>query len=383
MNIPKFRLEYSKKFIDKFKKNVEKILKSNGSLSEGKYVRLFEKKFAKLIGAKYCAAAVNGTASIELALRALGVSNKAVIIPCNTFFATALAATNAGAKIELVDMEEESFSISHIELEKVIKNCLVRKEKIGAVVIVHIGGIISKHILKIKKICNKYQIPLVEDAAHAHCSKYGNLRAGTIGKIGCFSFFQTKVIASGEGGMIATNDKKLYEHILSIRNSGRGNAPNEIINSGGNNFLVPEFTGLLGSMDCDRALERIKKRNKLTNIYVARLKGSGYLPVLQKKSLCSQYKMILKTNIEREWLRQFCRKHNISLTPEVYRVPINKQPLYSQQFKKLKFPVSDKISQSHICPPLYPELTLKEINYICDILLKAEKEYQRQSYKVD
>jgi perosamine synthetase len=378
MNIPIFKLEFDRQFINKFKKSAEEILVSNRPLSEDKYVKLFENKFAKLVGAKYSVAVSNGTAAIELSLKALDVRGKTVLIPCNTFFATTVAVTNAGAKIELVDIEEENFSISPVDLERVIKKYFTSKEKIGAVIIVHIGGIISNHILEIKRICNKYKIPLVEDAAHAHCSKYGNLRAGTIGVVGCFSFFPTKVMTSGEGGMITTNDRNIYKYILSIKNFGRdNNDANKIINPGGNNFKVTELTGLLGSMECDRVLERIKKRNKLVNIYISRLKDSGYIPVLQKKGLCSQYKMILKTSIDRDWLKKFCKEHGIALTGEVYRIPIHQQPLYLKQFKGLKFPVTEKIAKSHICPPLYPELTSKEIKYVCDVLLKAENEYEK------
>lgn len=378
MNIPIFRLEFEKEFIDKYKKGSEDIFKSGRPIGEGKYVKAFEDKFAKLVKSKHAVAVSNGTAAIELSLKAIGVKGKTVIIPCNTFFATSVAATNAGAKFDLIDIEEESFSIDPVLLEKTIDEYKKRKEEIGAVIIVHVGGIISKNIKEIVRICKKNKIPLVEDAAQAHLSVFENFRAGTIGDIACFSFFPTKVMTTGEGGMITTNNKKLFDLVSSLKNFGRDNSNIEIcINPDGNNYKVTEFMGLLGLLECERVRQRVKIRNQYTKIYVKRLKGSSYIPVIQEKGIASQYKMILKTKIDREFLRKYCREKNIVLTGEVWKIPINKQPLYKKQFEKRKFPITDYIAQYHICPPLYPELSVKEVNYICDILLAAEKQYEK------
>ena len=380
MNIPIFRLEFEDEFTDKFKKGSEDIFKSGRPIGENKYVKEFEEKFAKLVGAKCSVAVTSGTAALELSLKVIGVKNKKVIIPCNTFFATSIAVTNAGGEIELVDIEDENFSMDPKELEKSIKE---NKKNVGAVVVVHVGGIISKNIKEIKKICKKYKIPLIEDAAQAHCSKFENQRAGTIGEMGCFSFFPTKVMTTGEGGMITTNNKKYYEKIKSLKNFGRDNNNIDLcINHEGNNYKISEFTGLLGLLECDRVKKRIKIRNKYTDLYVNRLKGSSYIPVLQTKGMSSQYKMILKTKINREWLRNYCKENNIVLTGEVWKIPIHKQPIYKNMFKKKKFPVTDSVSNNHICPPLYPELSAGEVNYICDVLLRAEKDYEKQNRKI-
>jgi perosamine synthetase len=380
MNIPIFRLEFEKEFIEKYKKGSEEIFLSGRPIGENKYVGLFEKKFARLVDAKYAIAVANGTAALELALKAVNVKGKKVIIPANTFFATAIAVTNAGAANELVDVEDENFAIDPNQLERLIIGLRKNKEEIGAVVIVHVGGIISKNIKKIVKICKANKIPLIEDAAQAHFSKFENFKAGTIGDIGAFSFFPTKVMTTGEGGMITTNNKNYYEKLRSLKNFGRDNDNIEIcINPDGNNYKVSEFTGLLGILECDRVKKRIKIRNDYTKIYAKRLKDSSFIPVLQANGNSSQYKMILKTKIDREWLRKYCRENNITLTGEVWKTPIHKQPLYKKMFKDKSFPVTDDISRNHICPPLYPELTVKEVNYICDVLLRAEKVYEKQN----
>ena len=205
LNIPIFRLKFDFKSKFKFLKGSWDILSSDRPLGESKYVKEFEDKFAEMSDAKYALACSNGTTAIELALKALDVKGKKVLMPSNTFFATSVAITNAGGIIELLDMEPESFSISLKDLISKIT------PEVGAVVIVHIGGIISHDISKIVDVCKKNNVPLVEDAAHAHFSLKGTHRAGVIGDVGTFSFFPTKVMTTGEGGMITTNNKELYE----------------------------------------------------------------------------------------------------------------------------------------------------------------------------
>jgi dTDP-4-amino-4,6-dideoxygalactose transaminase len=366
--IPIFKLNFPLLYRFNFLKKANEILTADRPIGESKYVKEFENKFAKLSNVKHAVACSNGTAALDLALRAIDVTNKEVIIPSNTFFATSVAVTNAGGKIKLVDIESENFSIDPKELKKKIT------QKTGAVIIVHIGGIISKHIEEIVSICKKHNIPLIEDAAHAQCSTYKGITAGSWGDLGCFSFFPTKVMTTGEGGMVTTNNDVLADKIKSLKNFGRDNNNAGVcINPLGNNYKINEFTGLLGSLECDRVISRINKRNKLVQRYIDNLKNSSYIPVLQEEGYCSYYKMILKTDIDREWLRSYCKNQGITLTGEVYNTPIHNQPLYSR-YKNDKLPITDQVCLGHICPPLYPELTEKEVDYICQVLLQAENE---------
>jgi perosamine synthetase len=149
-NIPIFRLNFSLNFKFKFLRGAWDILSSDRPLGESKYVKEFETKFAKLVGSEYAVACSNGTTAIELALKAIDVRGKKVVCPSNTFFATTVAIENAGGKVILADCEKETFSLSYNHLKKIIA-----KNEIGAVVIVHIGGIISKDIAKIVSLCKK------------------------------------------------------------------------------------------------------------------------------------------------------------------------------------------------------------------------------------
>lgn len=375
-NIPIFKLNFPLLFKLNFIKGAWDILSSDRPLGESKYVKEFETKFSNLIGSKYSVSCSNGTTAIELALKSVDVRGKKVACPSNTFFATTVAIENSGGEIVLVDSELDTFSMSYDDLKDKVEN-----EDISVVVIVHIGGIISKDIDKIVKLCVDNNITLIEDSAHAHGSQMKNFTAGTIGDISCFSFFPTKVMTTGEGGMITTNNEEYYHKIKSLKNFGRDiNNGGIIVNSYGNNFKTHEFTGLMGSLECDRVLNRINQRNTLLNRYIKNLKNTEFNVLTQKNGRCSYYKCIIKSKYNTEELREWCNIHNITLTGEVYSIPVHHQPLYKNKFNLLNLKNTDFISKHHICPPLYPELTIKEVDYICDILKKFENE--KQSSKI-
>jgi len=379
LSIPIFRLKFDFKSKFKFLKGSWDILSSDRPLGESKYVKEFEDKFAKMSDSKYALACSNGTTAIELALKSLGVYNKKVLIPSNTFFATSVAVTNAGGIIELLDMEPQSFSICLKDLESKIT------PQTGAVIIVHIGGIISHDINKIVELCKKHNVPLVEDAAHAHFSLKGTHRVGVIGDVGTFSFFPTKVMTTGEGGMITTNNKELYDKMKSLKNFGRHLEDGGVIVSPtGNNFKINEFTGLLGSIECDRVYSRIQTRTELLERYRKNLEKTKYKVIKQKgNGTCANYKAIVITPMDGAWLKKYCKENGISLTGEVYRIPVHQQPLYKEQFSSVNLPNTDYYSKHHVCPPLYPELSIKEVDYICDILKQALIDYEEQSSKTN
>lgn len=376
IKIPIFKLKFDLKFKLKFIKGVWDILSSDRPLGESKYVKEFEDKFSNLVGSQYAVACSNGTTALELALKTIDVKGKKVLLPSNTFFATSVAVENSGGELLLVEMESESFSLDYDDL----KNKIETNENIGAVIIVHIGGIISHDIKRIVTLCRKHKIPLIEDAAHAQGSYFNNFTAGTIGDMACFSFFPTKVMTTGEGGMVTTNKKKYYETIKSLKNFGRDNNDSGIIvNPHGNNFKINEFTGLMGSLECDRVLSRIQRRNDLIQRYKENLKDSYYELVEQKNGRCSYYKCILISEYTNTELKKWCHKHKVSLTGEVYKLPIHEQPLYKNMNNiKLNLSNTEYYSKHHICPPLYPELTFDEVDYVCDIL----KNYEKQNRKI-
>lgn len=370
MNIPIFKLQYDEEFKNKYAEHSKKIFESD-SIIEGGYVKLFEDTFAKLVNAKHCIAVNNCTTALEIALNVIDVRGKKVLIPTNTFFATAIAVQRSGGIVELIDADMNGFAINLCQLKNKIST-----NNVGAVILVHIGGIICDHYREIKNLCDEHKVCLIEDAAHAHLSSRNNVHAGTIGDIGCFSFFPTKVMTTGGGGMLTTNNDKYAEKIRSLKDFGRDLSDKRIcINPGGRNGQISEFHGLLGFLECERAEERIKKRQLLMKRYEERLKVSSYKVIKQSEGNCCYYKCILETPISNKMIFEFCKNRNVNLTGCVYDIPVHKQPVFSAMFNDRNYPISDYISEHHICPPLYPELTLSEIDYICDVLLEAQNKF--------
>ena len=300
-NIPIFKLEFNKQFQQKYKTLSTQVFKSK-SLSEGSFVSKFENNFSKLAQCKYSLAVSNGTAALEIAFRTIDIKDKEVIVPTNTFFATIISIIKAGGRPVLCDNDEFS---PDIDIKKINKK-ITKKTK--AICVVHVGGIISNKIKDLVKLCKQNQLFLIEDAAHAHGAFLSkNLCAGTIGDIGCFSFYPTKVMTTGEGGMITTNNKKLYLKMSSYKNFGRGSNP-QMINFLGANYKISEFTAILGILEIGRIKKRIYRRKEITLRYKMNLRNnSKYEVITQKTGRASYYKCIIKTKISSNLIKKYCK----------------------------------------------------------------------------
>ncbi len=180
-------------------------IKSGWVSSVGKYVGMFEKEFAEYIGCKYGVAVHTGTAALHLALLALRIGpGDEVIIPTLTFAATANAVLYTGAKPVFVDVDEETWNLDPEQIEKKVS------EKTKAIIPVHLYGH-PCDMDKIAKIAIDHNISIIEDAAEAHGAEYKGRKVGAFGTIGVFSFFGNKIITTGEGGAVLTNDKNYYK----------------------------------------------------------------------------------------------------------------------------------------------------------------------------
>ena len=365
-----FDLKFDKSYENKFISGSKQILKE-GFLANHTYVRKLEKKLQELFNVKHCLLSTSGTSALELIFRSLKIKNKKVLVGNNTFIATATAIMNAGGIPIPVDIENEYYSLCPIELEKKIKKY---KKKIGAVVMIHIGGLISPKIYRIRNICKKNKISLIEDAAQSFGSTLNKKFSGTFGLAGAFSFQTTKPFTTGEGGCLITNSTKLYNDAKSLRQFGFEYKNNIQHNNLGNNFKVSEFVALAGLCELDRIKKRIKKRQTLAAQYQKRLFNSPWKTLKPaKNSLSTYYKQIVISPINRNFLIKKFKEKNIAMTGGVYYLPLSKQKIIKKFLdKKDKFKVSNFFCDKHFCPPCYPELSVKDVNYICDFLLKIK-----------
>ena len=243
----------------------------------------------------------------------------------------------------------------------------------------HIGGMISPRFDEIKSICDENGLFLIEDAAHAHGSTIDGRKAGTLGIAGSFSFYPTKVMTTAEGGMITTNDKEIYRRALVLRDHGKVDSDTNIHSEFGYNWRFSELHALLGLQQISKADSILVERRKIARMYDERLRAEKRVRLLEIspniRSSYYKYIVFLDDNTERDQVkRELKERFNISLPGEVYSHPCHSQPVFKKYpWAKANdpsdtFPQTEYISKKHICLPLYPGLTEKEINYVVDSL---------------
>ena len=347
-----------------------------GQLTLGKYVKAFEDKFAKMVGTRYAIAVNSGTSSIEIPLRIFGVKGKEVIVPTNTFFATPAAVLHAGARVRFVDVDPQTFSIDVEGFEQVIG-----PETVG-VIVVHIAGIVTPRMAEIQEICKQHGLWFLEDAAHAHGACYNGRMAGTFGRAASLSFFPTKVITSAEGGMIATDDVKVYEEALIYRDQGKAESSSNFHTRLGYNWRMSEPHAIIGISQLARLQEFTVARSHIATIYDRGLKNTPGVQAfrLPEGCLSNYYKYIalLEKGVDRSLLKKQLReRYQVGLSGEVYDVPCHQQPIF-RPYSAGEFPNAEDICRRHICLPIYSNMTDNEAEYVLFALKSALVEIPTQ-----
>lgn len=374
MKIPLLRLNYSDDDIEYIQEGIKQILLS-GYLTMADKVRSFESEFAQWVGAKYALGTNSGTSSLEIPLRAIGVEGKSVICPSNTFMATPIAAVHAGAKVVFVDSEVDYLQMSPESL----KNALEQVTDVAAVMVVHIGGIISPHYWQIKKMCDDYGAAIIEDAAHAHGARIDGKCAGTLGLAGSFSFYPTKVLVTAEGGIVTTDNEELHQKGVILREHGKADHTVNRHTEFGYNWRFSELHALLGLQQMRIADKILSDRRTIAKWYdklLAEIPGIKLIKVPENvDSAYYKYICYLDEKIDRNLFKsRMADDFGISLTGEVYSDPCHSQPVFDRYPNKMiaqkneNFAGAKYLSKHHICPPLYPGLTLDEVEYVADSL---------------
>ena len=372
MKIPPVKIYFPEKDKREILQRIEECL-STGYLTLGKNGKEFEENFAQYVGSQYAIAVNSGTSAIEIPLRILGVEGKEVLVPTNTFFATPAAVLHACGRVRFVDAEEETFSIS---VESLKKN--ITKETVG-VIVVHIGGIVTSRMPEIQSICEENHLFLFEDAAHAHGSSLNGKKAGTFGNTASFSFYPTKIMTSGEGGMIVTDDEKIYDDALIYRDQGKSGFLTNFHTRLGYNWRMSEPHAIIGLTHLKRLDEFIQARQKIAKIYDEGLQSiEGITPLLLPEgSFSNYYKYIalLDKGIDRASLKKKLREeYEVALSGEIYDTPCHLQPIF-EAFREGDFPIAEDICKRHVCLPIYTTMTMEEADYVLSSLADVLKEF--------
>ena len=348
-------------------------IKTGWISSRGKYVEEFEAKFAKYCGCKYGISTTSGTTALHLALASIGVGKgDEVIVPAFTMISTVFAVVYCGAKPVLVDAEPETWNIDVSKIEEKIT------DRTKVIIPVHIYGH-PCDMDPIMKIAEEHDLYVVEDAAEAHGAEYKGRKVGGIGHIGCFSFYANKIITTGEGGMIVTNDEEIAEKAKSLKDLAFSKERRFLHTDLGFNYRMTNIQAAIGLAQLERIDELVERRRKNAHLYNELLKDiEGIrLPIEKEwaKNVYWMYSILVedKFGMSREELMSELEKKGIET--RTFFIPMHVQPVFQNMglFKGERYPVAEELARKGLYLPSSSGLSREEIEHICDEIRKIKR----------
>lgn len=340
---------------------VNDCLDSTWISSKGSYIEKFESGFADYLGIKHAASVCNGTVALHLALLALGIGEgDEVIVPTLTYIASVNAITYTGAKPVFVDSLPDTWQMNPKDVQKKIT------DKTKAVMAVHLYGH-PCDMKAIKAITDDQNLFLIEDCAESLGSKYKEQHTGTFGNIATFSFFGNKLITTGEGGMVVTNDETLNERVRHFK--GQGLAKNreywhDVI---GYNYRMTNICAAIGLAQLEQINNFLKRKLEIAELYKVSFQKSkikfhqSHTDVVHAYWMCS---ILVPEAADREPLRAYLKTNGIETRPIFY--PIHSMPMYSNNFQQ--FVISEDLAKRGINLPSFPGLSNEEVKNIVFII---------------
>jgi perosamine synthetase len=333
--------------------------------SEGNKSKLFVERLCELIGSKYGVLAPNGTLSLFLGLLALDIQpGDEVIVPNFTFIASATSVCLAKAKPVFVDIDKETLQIDIEKCEKVLSS------KTKAIMPVHIYGM-SCDMDKVVDFARRHNLKIIEDAAQAIGIKWGEKGCGSFGDVGSFSFFSDKTITTVEGGLVVTDDKKIFEKMSLLRNQGRMDRGTFIHPEIGVNFRMNDIQSAIGLVQLDKLNLICDKKKHILNLYTQELSGVSNIKILRptESSLSNHipFRVCIICYENNQGLSKFMSDNEIETRTFFY--PLHKQPCFSSfNLKDEDFFNSIYAFEHGLCLPSYPTLTDEEVKYVCSTI---------------
>jgi dTDP-4-amino-4,6-dideoxygalactose transaminase len=353
------------------REGLERVLQK-GNFILGEEEKTFEEEFASYCGAKFAVGVNSGTDALFLGLLSLGIGkDDEVIVPAFTYIASALAVSYTGAKPVFVDIEENTYNIDTGKIEKAIT------KKTKAIMPVHLYGH-PVDMGPLIKIARKHNLKIIEDCAQAHgatCkirdqkSKIRNIKVGTFGDMGCFSFYPTKNLgAAGDGGIVITDNEDIYKKLLMLRDYGRKNRYEHVIK--GYNSRLDTLQAVILSAKLKRLDKWNEMRRKNASIYSKLLQGKNNIVIPVEESYAKHVYHVFAIRIKRrDSVCEELKKKGISVLVH-YPIPLHLQEAYKElRYKKGDFPVAERVSQEIVSLPMYPHLKEEDIKKISGALL--------------
>lgn len=324
----------------------------------------FEQNFQKMFGFKHCLATNSGTSALHLALIASGVKqNDEVLLPSTTFISTANAVSYVGATPVFVDIDRDTYQISIDDIEKNIT------KKTKAIIPVHLYGN-CPDLDKIAKISEIYNLKIIQDTAEALGTKYNKKHSGLYGDAAIYSFYPNKIITTGEGGMLVTNDEKIFTLAKMFRGQGLNFHTDEYKHDViGFNYRMPSLSASLGIAQLKSYDKILNKKISINKKYRELLEGSGVSFIKTNENIENSYWLTVldfkKFNIQIDELRSYLKNNQIETKKIFYPLELQK-PYYSNKQNTNAF----DLYKNALCVPSHPLLKDKEIQFICEKIIK-------------
>ena len=366
---------------EKINNNINKVLE-DGNYIMGEEVKTLEERLANYVGVKYCATCANGTDALQIALMCYDVKpGDAILVPSFTFFSTAEVVSAVGATPIFVDVDERSFNIDPIKLEKAINDVKERtKLNLRGVIAVDLFGLPANYP-EIKRIVKENNLFLIEDGAQGFGGSIEGRKNCSFGDISTTSFFPAKPLGCyGDGGALFTNNKELYDLIVSYRVHGKGTEKYDNVRIGMNSRLDTIQAAILHAK-LDAFIEHeLDSRQIFAKMYTDKLKDYVATPLIEDGYISSyaQYTLILDSQEQRDFLKNYLSNNGVP-SMVYYPKPLHCQKAYKDyDFNLADLEVSERLSKCVLSLPMHPYLNGEQINDISNLVIKGLEEYKNE-----
>ncbi len=347
-------------------------------LTQGPTILEFENKFAAYVGSKYAIAVANGTAALHLCTLALGVNEKSKVITTPiTFTASANCVRYCDGEVDFADIDSETVLLSIESVRK--KLALAPKGTYQGIIPVDFAGY-PVDLEAYRKLADEYGCWIIEDACHAPGGYFTDSKGikqrcgnGQYADLAIFSFHPVKHIACGEGGMITTNNEKLYQKIMALRTHGITKDPKKLTENHGGwyyemhdlgyNYRFTDFQAALGISQLSRAPENLKRRKAIAKKYDEAFKGTAFEVILPDNNTGHAYHLYVIQTDNRKGLYDYLRTKNIFA--QIHYIPVNTQPYYKDR-GEYPTPNANKYYDRCLSLPMYPTLTDEEQDWVVE-----------------
>lgn len=355
----KFINQMEPNFNEKERDALYHYMESGGWVTEFKKTREFEECISSFVGAKYCSVVSNGTVALSIALMACGVGvGDEVIVPDFTMVATPNSAELIGAKAVFADISESDLCMDFNKMREAVT------EKTKAVILVSINGRFPEDIDKFVAYCKEHHIFLIEDAAQSLGSFCNGKHLGTYGDIGCFSFSAPKIITTGQGGALITDNEELIRKIKRIRDFGRDQGGSDHYLEKGWNFKFTDIQAVIGLEQMKKLPDRVKRKKEIGKLYWKLLENVPcvkLIPTDFEQTAPWFYDIFCK---DREGLAGFLKERNIGTRP--FYPALHSEPAYN--YLGQSYPIAEKAAKYGLWLPSFIALSDDDVRYVCDCI---------------